>query len=97
MAYVTAQGGLRVKLLTPVECGPPAVTEDQTGWVLDVTVDSGDGRDWNKLLNTPLVRMLWPQLQQLPCHLAHSTGNLHMQMQPLSLFTTTHIQKTVLG
>lgn len=58
-AYVTRQGGLRLKVLADIEYGPPAVQDGQNGWVLDISLDSGDARDWNKLLNTPLGA--WPQ------------------------------------
>jgi hypothetical protein len=44
-----------VQLITPVALGPAAVTVRQERWQLDVTVDSGNGMDWAKLLSTPLV------------------------------------------
>jgi hypothetical protein len=64
-AYVTRQGGLRLKVLADIQYGPPAVQDGQNGWVLDISLNSGDARDWNKLLNTSLVRLLERQRQHL--------------------------------
>lgn len=44
-----------MQLIAPVASGLAAITDDQESWQLDVTIDSGNGMDWAKLLSTPLV------------------------------------------